>query len=156
MSAMAFQITSLAIVYTSVYSGADQTKHQSSASLAFVKGIHRWPVNSPHKWPVMRKMFSFHDVIIICQCMDCFHTKLPIILLIPPNFSVRIWIVLSKYQYLAMHTFRWQKSELRFQFILLTANICARLHMPHTHSIYSHQHKNTLIKLQNSCVSSTR
>ena len=37
--------------------GADQTKHWSSASLAFVKGIHRWPVNSPHKGPVTRKCF---------------------------------------------------------------------------------------------------
>ena len=46
------------------YSGADQRKHQSSASLAFVWGIHRWVVNSPHKWPVTRKMFPF-DVIMI-------------------------------------------------------------------------------------------
>ena len=54
MGAMAFQITSLTIVYATVYSGADQRKHQNSASLAFVRGIHRWPVNSPHKGPVMR------------------------------------------------------------------------------------------------------
>ena len=51
MSAMASQITSLTFVYSTVYSGADQRKHQSSASLAFVRGIHRWPVNSPHKGP---------------------------------------------------------------------------------------------------------
>ena len=31
------------------YSGADQRYHQNSASLAFVTGIHRSPVNSPHK-----------------------------------------------------------------------------------------------------------
>ena len=42
----------------------DPTPHQSSASLAFVRGIHRWPVNSPHKWPVTRKMFPFDDVIM--------------------------------------------------------------------------------------------
>ena len=36
----------------------------SSASLAFVRGIHRWPVNSTHKWSVTRKMFPFHDVIM--------------------------------------------------------------------------------------------
>ena len=42
MSTMAFQITSLTIVYSTVYSGSDQRKHQSSASLAFVWGIHRW------------------------------------------------------------------------------------------------------------------
>ena len=64
MSSMAFHITSLATVYPTVDSGADQRKHQSSASLAFVWGIHRWPVNSPHKWPVTRKMFPFDDVIM--------------------------------------------------------------------------------------------
>ena len=41
-----------------VYSDADQRKHQSSASLAFVRGIHRGAVNSPHKWPVTRKKVS--------------------------------------------------------------------------------------------------
>ena len=41
MCAMASQITSLTIVYSTVYSGADQSKHQSSAPLAFVWGIHR-------------------------------------------------------------------------------------------------------------------
>ena len=59
---MASQITSLTIVYSTVYS--DQTKHQSSESLAFVRGIYRWPVNSPHKWPVTRNMFPFDDVIM--------------------------------------------------------------------------------------------
>ena len=61
---MASEITSLTIVYSTVYSDADQRKHQSSASLAFVRGIHRGPVNSPHKWPVMPKMFPFDDVIM--------------------------------------------------------------------------------------------
>ena len=63
MSAMETQITSLTIVYSTVYSGADQRKHQSSASLAFVRGIHRWPVNSPHKGPLTRKMFPFNEVV---------------------------------------------------------------------------------------------
>ena len=65
MGAMASQITGLTIVYSTVYSGADQRKHQSSASLAFVWGIHRWPVNSPHKWAVTRKIFPFDDVISV-------------------------------------------------------------------------------------------
>ena len=56
MDNMASQIISLTIVYSIVYSGVDQRKHQSPASLAFVRGIHRWPVNSPHKRPVTRKM----------------------------------------------------------------------------------------------------
>ena len=64
MEAVASQITSLTIVYSTVYSDSDQRKHQSSASLAFVRGIHRGPVNSPHKWPVTRKMFPFDDVIM--------------------------------------------------------------------------------------------
>ena len=64
MGTMASQITSLTIVYSTVYSDADQRKHQSSASLAFVWGFHRGPVNSPHKWPVTRKMFPFDDVIM--------------------------------------------------------------------------------------------
>ena len=51
-SVMASQITSLTIVYTNVDSGADQRKRQSSTSLAVVMGIHRWPMNSPHKGPV--------------------------------------------------------------------------------------------------------
>ena len=64
MGAIASQITSLTIVYSTVYSDAGQRKYQSSASLTFVWGIHRGPVNSPHKWPVTRKMFPFDDVIM--------------------------------------------------------------------------------------------
>ena len=64
MGSKASQITSLTIVYSAVYSGADQRKHQSSASLAFVRGIHRGPLNSPHKWPGTWKKFPFDDVIM--------------------------------------------------------------------------------------------
>ena len=73
MGAIASQITSLTIVYSIVYSDVDQRKHQSSASLAFVRGIHRVPVNSPHKWPVTRKMFPFDDVIM--NFFYWFHTS---------------------------------------------------------------------------------
>ena len=64
MGGMASQITSRTIVYFTVYSAIDQQKHQSSASLAFVRGIHRWSVNSPHKWPVTRNKFPIDDVIL--------------------------------------------------------------------------------------------
>ena len=64
MSTMASQITSLTIVYSTYYSGTDQRKHQIPALLAFVRGINRWPVNSPHKGPVTPKIFPFHDVIM--------------------------------------------------------------------------------------------
>ena len=73
MSAMASQIT---IVYSTVYSGTYERKHQGSASLAFVRGIHRSPVNSPHKGPVTRKMRPFDVVIMFsklsvlyCNCI---------------------------------------------------------------------------------------
>ena len=64
MGLMASLITRLTSDYSIVHSGADQRKHQSSASLAFVRGIRRKPVNSPHKWPVTRKMFQFDDGIM--------------------------------------------------------------------------------------------
>ena len=52
MTMMASQITSLTVVYSIVYSGADQRKHQSSASLAFVRGIHRdrWIPRTNGQW----------------------------------------------------------------------------------------------------------
>ena len=59
---MASRITSLTIIYFTIYSGADQRKHQNSALLAFLRGIHRWPMNSPHKCPETRNMFPFDDV----------------------------------------------------------------------------------------------
>ena len=71
MSTMASQMTSLTIVDPTHYSGADQRTHQSSASLTFVRGSHRWPVNSLHRWPVTRKMFPFDDVSMIAP------TRLP-------------------------------------------------------------------------------
>ena len=64
MIMLASQITSLTVVYSTVYSDVNQRKHQSSASLAFVWEIHRGPVNFPHKGPVTRKMFPFDDVIM--------------------------------------------------------------------------------------------
>ena len=64
MSAISSQITGVSIVCPTLVSGTNQSKYQSSASLAFVRGIHRSPVNSPHKRPVTRKMFPFDDVIM--------------------------------------------------------------------------------------------
>ena len=74
MTMLAFQITSLMVVYSIVYWGVNQRKHRSSASLAFVREIHRGPVNFPHKWPVTRKMFPFDDVIMT-TCFVKSHTK---------------------------------------------------------------------------------
>ena len=68
---MASQITGVFMICSTVGSDTDQRKHQSSASLAFVWGIHRWPVNSAHKRPITRKMYPFNDVImtLILQCL---------------------------------------------------------------------------------------
>ena len=92
IGAIASQITSLTIVFSTVYSDADQRKHQSSASLAFVRGIHRGPVNSPHKWPVTRKMCPFDDVIMKTRhrcrrhIINCFNMNLTCV--IPVSCSV--------------------------------------------------------------------
>ena len=70
MDSIASQITCLMIIYSTVHSGTGQRKHQSSASLAFVWEIQRWPVNFPHKWPVTQKMFPFDEVIMkIPKCL---------------------------------------------------------------------------------------
>ena len=96
ISAMASQITSLTNVYSMVYSGADQRKHQSFASLASVRGIHLWPVNSPHKRPVTRKMFPFDDDIMEPKLTYC-----------PLDPQVKVMIkLLSKYKhFLSWHVF---------------------------------------------------
>ena len=100
MGAIASQITGLAIFYSAFYSGADQRKHQSSASLAFVQGIHRGPVNSPLKGPVTRKMFPFDDVIK--------HFQFP-----PDDFSF-VLLVVTYNDVTVLHTMlmpQWVKTE---------------------------------------------
>ena len=83
MGAMESQITSLMIVYSTVHSGTYERKHQSSASLAYGHGIHRWLVNSPHKCQLTRKMFPFDDVIISINGLPSYqpvlrwHTQIP-------------------------------------------------------------------------------
>ena len=76
MNEMASQITSLTIVYSTVYSGADHRKHQSSASLAFVWGIHRESVKFPHKGPVTRKMLPCDDVVMISRKVYVSHVHI--------------------------------------------------------------------------------
>ena len=93
MGAMASQITSLTIVYSTVYSGADQSQHQSSASLAFVWGIHWGPVNSPHKWPVTRK--CFHLMTSSWQYEDnLYWYRIPITIIkcLDISFETYLWI----------------------------------------------------------------
>ena len=92
---MASQITSLTIVYSTVHSGADQRKHQSSTSLAFVRGIHRWPVHSQHKWPGTLKMFPFDDVIMSSKTLMSINTY------------ERIRCCLSRIQMAGNHHWTW-------------------------------------------------
>ena len=75
MGPIASQIISLTIVYSTMYSGADQSKHQIFGSLAFGRGISRWPVNSPDKWSVTRKMFPFGDVVMKAPHQSLFKTE---------------------------------------------------------------------------------
>ena len=89
MGAIASQITSLTIVYATVYSDADQRKHQSAASLAFVRGTHRSPVNF-HKWPVTRKMFPFDDVI-----MRRFDSPVPDCWLLACDFDIFGYVIIK-------------------------------------------------------------
>ena len=74
MGAKASQITGVSSIYATVCPGADQRKHQSPASLTFVRGIHRWAVNSPHKGPVTRKMFPFDGVIMKYSLLQMWYT----------------------------------------------------------------------------------
>ena len=66
VSAMTSRITNISPVCLTVCPGAHQRKHQSSASLAFVRGIHHWPADSTRKEPVTWNMFPFDDVIMCC------------------------------------------------------------------------------------------
>ena len=69
MTTIASQIISLTVVYSTIYSDADQRKHQSSVCVTgFCVGNSPGPVNSPHKWPVTRKMFPFDDFIMLLYC----------------------------------------------------------------------------------------
>ena len=95
---MVSQITSLTIVDSTIYSGVDQRKHHSFTSLAFVRGIHRWPVNSPHKGTVTRKMFPFDDIIMretACGC-DRYCVTLTITLAWQSALTTSLWLRIWK------------------------------------------------------------
>ena len=84
---------SVSIVCSTVGSGADHTKHQSYASLAFVWGIHRWQVTSPHKMPVTRKMFPFDDVIM---CDDYLFLLPPCDIFTSLNAYTILWWIIQQ------------------------------------------------------------
>ena len=111
MGAIASRITRLTSVYSTVYSEADQRKHQCSTSLAFVRGIHRGPVNSPHKWPVTWKLFPFDDVIM----PRVKHDKWPIISMVCVVYRFHILIIAFNvvYRYDLKYFVRYTNMECR-------------------------------------------
>ena len=98
ITAMAFQFTSLTSVYSTVYSGADQRKHQSSASLAFVRGIHRWRGTFPFDDVIMTKYWG----IINYPCPN-FNGGL----VIPPSKLGHGWIITS--HTMGVFSYQWPK-----------------------------------------------
>ena len=95
MSTIAHHITGVSMVFSTICSGADQRKHQSSASLAFGRGIHRWPVNIPHNGPVTRGMFPLDDVIMIASRIAEDSESNSFITGIYPDASARKYVLLS-------------------------------------------------------------
>ena len=77
ISETASLITGVSIVDSTFCAGADKRKQKSSASPAFVRGIHRWSVNSPHKGPATWKIFPFDDVIMRCWNCLCYEFEIP-------------------------------------------------------------------------------
>ena len=101
MSTMASQITSLTSVYSTVCSFAHQRKHQSSASLAFVRGIHRWPVNSLHKGQWRGKCFH----LMTSSRFDkwkFFYLQIARM----ATFSTRVYVISSRWWVVPSHTCR--------------------------------------------------
>ena len=107
MGAIASQVTSLTIVYSTVYPDPDQRKHQSSAPLGIVGGIHRGPVNSPHKRPVTRKMFPFDDVIMLRKASHL-STALTRLLL----YKLKYLLKTSMHDFVPI-IYRWLSTRLR-------------------------------------------
>ena len=123
MGAMASQIISLTTVCWTIYSGRDQRKHQSSTSLAFVRGIHLWPVISPHKWPVTQKMLPCDDVIMIMFCLAVLTNgfmKLDALMFITydSSFSKKISKISSTIKFsvnfIILSQLLWKKHQQRF------------------------------------------
>ena len=128
MNSLASQITSLTIVYSTVYSRADQRKHQSSTSLAFVWGIHRWPVNSPHKWPVTQKMFPFHDVIVFRCWKPTLKLKKGSVGCLTPD--ILRWMFVTRYAFYS----NWRCNTVRVVWCLFGASASATITMTYSGS----------------------
>ena len=110
MNANKSQITSVSIICSAVCSGVDQIKHQRSASLAFVWGIHRWTVNSTLKGPVTWKCFHLITSSWTMHCVYIFiNHSIRYISLVTPN-NYKLIHLLNKYSLgWWQKTFLWHK-----------------------------------------------
>ena len=141
MGPMASQITSVSSVYSTVFSDADKRKHQSSVSLDFVRVIHWWLVNSPHKGPIMRKMFLFYDVIMkltiigsdngfsSCQCQAVIWTNAGILLIwrLGTNFNemlIKTPTFSFKKMHLKMLSAKWRPFCLSLNVLMKNMGFC--------------------------------
>ena len=120
MGAVASQMTSLTIVYSTVYSGADQRKQKKPCVTGLRVGNSPGSVNSPHKWPVTQKMFPFDDVIMYCLgqlgkyhwfwCSSSSHRRSPVVIILTvslaanfihlSHFSVTEWWEIHMFLYI--------------------------------------------------------
>ena len=108
MGPIASQITSLTIVYSTVYSDADQWKYQSSASLAFVRGIHRGPVNSPHKTASNAEDVSIwwrHHDICVSKLGHHWFKQRAVAYSVPIYCLNQYWLVVNR---TLQKTFQWK------------------------------------------------
>ena len=123
MSMMVSQIISAAIVYTTVCSGIDQRKQWKLHVTGLCEGNSRWPVNSPHKRPVMWKMLPFDGVIMSFVSFLILHLYL-------------MWTCLKSLVQTAMYRMYicvYPSMYLSF---------CPMTH-PHSHSSITHRYGNT-------------
>ena len=139
MGTVASQITSVTIVYTTVYSDADQSKHQSSASLAFVWGIHRGPVNSPHKWPVTRKMLPFDDVIMRLLETILSHYQWSLVTFIEGQLHSSCWRYLFLIWGWKLHTVYPKKYA--HGFVVLCFVVVMQSFIMNSHEVFIHIHQ---------------
>ena len=134
MIAMASQITGVSIVCSTICSDTDQRKHQSSAPMAFVRGIHRWPMDFLDKGPVTRKKFPF-DGVIMKDLVSHDTQQLPVPVMIPGQWSPEEFI---------LRHFRNKCLNLRTSMCLEIA--CSKLHHqqinPTTCRILPNAHRN--------------
>ena len=114
MSAIAFQIIEVSSVFRTVSSGADHRKHQSPVPQAFVRGIHRWPVISPHKGPVPGKTFPF-DYVVMDSAISILTLKIKcVIYVFLAVISDHLWAIQNNVipkHFTALRVFRYVKSR---------------------------------------------